>query len=97
MKGAQDLLEYCYVRNTKGLFKGFLMLVEDLKQEHESHFNKLKNALPEEYQDLIEQADYLDDDKFDHIRKRILDMGNENLRNFSTEFEKYTVSFRFKN
>jgi|DEB0MinimDraft_6_1074348.scaffolds.fasta_scaffold137615_2 hypothetical protein len=97
MRNAEEFLEYCYVRNTKSLFKGFLMLVEDLKQEHESHFGKLRDALPEEYQDLINQADYLDEDKFEHLRKRVLDMGNENLRNFSTEFEKYTVSFRFNN
>ena len=97
MKQAQDLLEYCYVRNTKALFKGFLMLVEDLRYEHKNNFNKLKEALPEEYQDLLVQADYFDDDKFEHVRKRILDMGNENLRNFSTEFEKFSISFRFKN
>ena len=96
MRQAQDLLAYCYTRNTKSLFKGFLMLIEDLKQEHNSNFDKLRKALPDS-EDLINQADYFDDAKFEHLRKRVLDMGNENLRNFSSEFENYTVSFRFKN
>ncbi len=83
-------------RNTVSLFKGFLMMLEDLQKEHEIHFGKLKRNLPDEYSALIDQADYFDQDKIQHLRKRTLDIGNEAIRNIEGGMENFTIDFVFK-
>ena len=70
--------------------------MEDLYTEHQIAFGKLKKNLPEE-SPLIDQADYFDRDKLQYLRKKILDMGNETVRESNVNFEKFTISFRFKN
>jgi len=93
---AKALLSEKVARNTKGLFKNFLILMEDLYTEHQIAFGKLKKNLPDELP-LLDQADYFDKDKLQYLRKKILDMGNETVRESSTNFEKFTISFSFKN
>lgn len=83
-------------RNTVSLFKGFLMMLEDLQKEHEIHFGKLKRNLPDEYSALIDQADYFDQEKIQHLRKRTLDIGNEAVRNIEGGMENFTIDFVFK-
>ena len=38
-------------KNTKILFKSFLILIEDLNNDHLRNFEKLRSAIPEEYHD----------------------------------------------
>ena len=92
---AKGLLGEHYSRNTKRLFKSFLILLEDLKTEHEIHFCKLRKNLPQ-HKELIEQADYFDDRKMQYLRKKILDTGNENIRTNDDDLEKFTIHFEFK-
>lgn len=82
-------------RNTVSLFKGFLIMLEDLQREHQIHFSKLRRNLPESCAPLIEQANYFDEDKLQHLRKRTLDVGNEAIRNLEGELENFTISFTF--
>tara|TARA_Y100000361_G_scaffold154344_1_gene179790 strand:- start:2642 stop:2932 length:291 start_codon:yes stop_codon:yes gene_type:complete len=96
MKEARDMLSDEYGRSVRDLFKSFLILIEDLNEEHKSHFSKLKSGLPHEYSPLIEQADYFDENKLKYLRKKILDMGNENIRNVENNYSKYIISFDFK-
>ena len=87
--------KYCQ-RNTVSLFKGFLVILEDLHQEHQIQFDKLRDNLPEGCRPIIEQADYFDADKLQYLRKRTLDIGNESIRNIEGEFDNYTIEFTFK-
>jgi hypothetical protein len=80
--------------NTKSLFKNFLVLVEDLHAENQICFDKLKKHLPE-HSDIIDQANYLDDEKMQYLRKKILDIGNESMREANSNIEKFTVNFKF--
>lgn len=93
---AKDLLSERVSKNTRFLFKNFLVLMEDLQNDHQIAFDKLKEAMPERL-DLINQADYFDDHKMQYLRKKVLDMGNESLRESSTHLEKFTINFNFKN
>ena len=68
---AKGILGDYYGRNTKRLFKTFLILLEDLKIEH-------------------------DEKKMQHLRKKVLDMGNENIRSNDDDLEKFTIEFEFK-
>ena len=81
-------------KSTKSLFKGFLVLLEDLYTEHQIHFKKLKQNAPE-YKELIAQADYFDKDKLQYYRKKVLDIGNESIRETNSDLEKFTINFKF--
>jgi hypothetical protein len=48
-----------------------------------------------EHADLIDQANYLDEDKMQYLRKKILDIGNESMRENNSNIEKFTVNFKF--
>ena len=78
------------------LFKGMLIMVEDMKKDHDFHYDKLYQHIPAEYHSIIDTANHFTPDKVNWIRKRILDMGNESIRNFDSELNNYTVSFIFK-
>ena len=94
---AKGLLQEHYSRNTKSLFKHFLILLEDLQLEHCINFAKLKRNLPAEHKALVDQADYFDRDKMQYLRKKVLDIGNEAVRSNSTDLERFEIYFEFKN
>ena len=78
------------------LFKMMLMMVEDMKKDHNFHYDKLYSEIPEAYHPVINAANHFTEDKVSWIRKRILDYGNESLRNVQNELENYKVEFIFK-
>jgi hypothetical protein len=79
------------------LFKQYLMLIEDLKFEHDQYLKKIKTEVPSEYHNVIDNADTFDEEKMSRIRKRVLDIGNETIRSLDNELEDFTVNFVFKN
>jgi hypothetical protein len=92
----KEILQERYEKHTKGLFKSFLFVLEDLQDDHNAHFAKLKNALPSMYHTLIDQANYFDHDRLQRLRKRVLDLGNDSLRGQNEDLEKFTVILNFK-
>ena len=92
---AKDILTSKTDQAIRFLFKNFLILLEEMQKEHENNFDKLYEALPEEYHDLIDMADYFDETKFEIYRKRVLDFGNEILRNHMDDLQHYEVHFIF--
>lgn len=94
---AQDFLNDRSDYYIRFMFKSFLNIVEDLQSNHEINFGKLYESLPEEYHDLVDMADYFDNDHFGKYRKKILDLGNSVLRDYNNEVENLTVEFKFKN
>jgi len=91
----KDILQERYEKHIKNLFKSFLFILEDLNDDHCINFAKLKRALPD-YKELIDQADYFDQDKMKFLRKRVLDLGNDSLRCQNEDLDKFTVIFNFK-
>jgi len=63
------------------LFKTFLEDLENLKKDHDLMLQKMseKNG-----QDFSNSINYLNEEKYNHIRKRILDHGNECDRQLNT-------------
>ena len=94
---ADQLLGNLCERNAKTLFKGFLILLEDLHKDHELNFDKLRNSMPQKYLPLLDQADYFDKNKMQYLRKKTLDLGNEIVRNIESEFQNFTIEFKFDN
>ena len=79
--------------NTSDLFKRMLMILEDIKHEHDRQFALLLESAPNDFKPVIRQANYLDDSKVAHLRKRVLDVGNESLRKLACELEQVRVEF----
>ena len=78
------------------LFKMMLLMVEDMKQDHNFHYQKLYDNIPEQYHPVINAANHFTEEKIAWIRKRILDYGNESIRNLQSEIDNYSVGFIFK-
>ena len=78
------------------LFKMMLYMVEDMKKDHDFHYEKLYKEIPNEHHAIIRTANHFTPEKVNWIRKRILDYGNESIRNLHSDIDNYTVSFIFK-
>lgn len=79
------------------LFKQYLMLIEDLKFEHDHFLKKIKTEIPSEFHNIIDNADNFDNDKLSRIRKRVLDIGNETIRSLDSDMDDFSINFVFKN
>ena len=93
---AKKILNNNSYKEISGLFKTMLMLVEDMKKDHDFHYQKLYEELPEEHHGVVNAANHFTPEKLAWIRKRILDYGNESIRNMEKEIENYQVTFKFK-
>lgn len=87
----KELLEFQVNRNIINLYKSFLIILEDIQDEHRNNFEKLKDAMPENSQ-LINQADYWDDSKMEYVRKKVLDQGNNTQREILGHLEKFDLT-----
>lgn len=59
------------------LYKTFLLLVEDLSTDHQIMLKKIAEKNGQEYADDV---NYFTPEKYDQLRKRVLDQGNETSR-----------------
>tara|TARA_R100000406_G_C3084574_1_gene117901 strand:+ start:452 stop:850 length:399 start_codon:yes stop_codon:yes gene_type:complete len=77
-------------RSITNLYKRFITSAEDLKFEHEQFTKKLiqSGVSPE----LVKKLDYFDQQKYNHIRKNILDIGNEMNRDLENHFKMINLS-----
>jgi hypothetical protein len=64
-------------RNIVILYKRYINLLEDLQEEHINMLNKLNSKVDLE---TLKNVDYFDENKYNYLRKRILDLGNETIR-----------------
>ena len=93
MKSERELLEFQVLRSITNLYKSFLTLVEDLSEDHKEQFERLKEALPES-EDIIRQAEYLDEGQLNDLRKKILDSGNDVRRELFACMENFEIKFK---
>ena len=73
-----------------------MILVEDIQHENINSFNKLKRLSPEK-SDSIDCANFLDEAKMEYLRKKILDAGNDCIRNMEREIKKFEISLKLEN
>jgi hypothetical protein len=90
----REVLRFQIERNVKAIFGSYLAMLEDLGVEHDIALNKLAENLPAEYARFVDLADYLTDDKGTQLRKRVLDVGNNHLRQINDVLEGFEVTFR---
>lgn len=80
-KTARRIIELQIVRQTTQLYKGYLEDIEDIFVEQSQIIERLKKNLPTEYHVMVDAANSMDKIKFERCRKRILDSGNDAIRN----------------
>jgi len=90
----REVLRFQVERNVKAIFWGFLAQLEDLTVEHDIAMNKLRENLPDEYVRFVDLADHLTDDKAAQLRKRVLDIGNNHLRQINDVLAGFDVTFK---
>ena len=90
---AKELLRFQTYKEITYLYKRYLTIVEDLREEYKGMIQKLEENVSEENQALIRVANFLDENRFALIRKRVLDSGNEAIRAMEQQIEKFKVEF----
>ena len=80
----QDAVQLIVQRNITKLFKSLLDVADDLKQQNSSMLLKVSR---ETSMGFVQQINYLTPEMMDQIRKRVLDLGNESIREISSILE----------
>lgn len=78
-------------RNIVSLYKRYINLIEDLQEDHINMLNKLNSKID---QDTLKSIDYFDENKYNYIRKKILDNGNEVIREIEKNLEKLNFTLK---
>lgn len=65
----------------------------EVKESHDEFYGKLMEKLPPEYITTLVVGNPLSDDKFMRLRKKILDKGNDTIRDSELELGQYSISF----
>ena len=87
----KELLTFQINRGIVNLYKKYFLIIQDLKQEHEVLLEKVAQ---ETSPDFPQKIDYFTEDKYNYIRKKILDAGNDSIRELEKTLE--VVDVRFK-
>lgn len=65
------------------VFKTYLDLLEQITEEHDEAMGKLMDALPPEHRASVHLADHFGEARFAAIRRRVLEIGNDSIREIS--------------
>jgi hypothetical protein len=87
----KEFLLFQIHRNITSLYKRYLNLIEDIQEEHINMLNKLNNKIDQE---TLKNLDYFDDNKYNYLRKKILDLGNETSREIIKNFDLLNVEIK---
>ena len=83
----EEIFLFQVERNVKNLYKSFLETVEILKDRHDGKMSELELSLPNESY-LVRLADSFNEEEMQRARKRILDSGNDCIRNIEEAAKK---------
>lgn len=87
----KEYLAFQLNRNVVTLYKKLFEIVEDMRQEHQSMLQKVEKKTSK---DFIDSINYLDDNKINYIRKKILDSGNDAIRNIENNFKAVKITLK---
>ena len=89
-KNLNEFVLFQIQRNIVNIYKRYIVSTEDLRKDHLIFLKKLKEAGVSE--ELLNKLDYFDDEKYNYVRKKILDSGNEATRDLDKYFGLIDVS-----
>jgi len=80
----QKAVQFIVQRNITKLFKSLLDVADDMKQQNSSMLLKVSRETSMKY---VQDINYLTPEMMDHIRKKVLDLGNESIREIASVLE----------
>jgi|TARA_B110001454_G_C12641357_1_gene401325 hypothetical protein len=80
----KEIISFQIHRNITNLYKKYFEISEDLLEEHKLFIARLKSLNDSSKVDLI---DYFTEEKYNNIRKKILDAGNDSIREIEKALE----------
>ena len=80
----QKAVQLIVQRNITKLFKSLLDVADDMKQQNSIMLSKVARETSLEF---VQHVNYLTPEAMDHIRKKVLDLGNESIREISSVLE----------
>ena len=87
----KDYIIFEFQRSIVNFYKRQLNIVEDIRQDHRLFVSKISTIAP---RDSVKNMDYFDDKKYNYIRKKVLDSGNEICREFEEVFDYLDVKIK---
>ena len=78
-------------RNVIALYKKYINLIEDMQEDHINMLNKLNSKVDLQ---TLKNVDYFDENKYNYIRKKILDSGNEAVIEIERNLEKLNFTLK---
>ena len=89
----KEMMSFQFHRNIVGLYKKYLNILEDIKKDHTILINKVEEKNGKEF---AQNIDYIDAEKYNYYRKKVLDSGNEIYRELESMLEKVDFSLKKK-
>ena len=84
----KDVISFQVHRNIVNLYKKYFEVTEDLMTEHRLFISKIQTKIKPSGLDIdLKELDYFTDEKFNQIRKKILDAGNDATRELDKALE----------
>lgn len=87
----KDYVSFQIHKSLVNLYKKYLVLIEDIREDHDNMIDKISNKIDE---NTLKNVDYFDDNKYNYLRKKILDIGNESIREIEKNFEFIKMEFK---
>jgi len=88
------ILSFTIRRNITNLFKDFLVILENLEDDHNEALNKLVKTLPPDSQKQLYLADHFTEEKMGQLRKKVLSAGNSAIREIEAQMDNFEVKFK---
>lgn len=80
----QKAVQLIVQRNITKLFKSLLDAADDMKHHNSIMLSKVARETSMEF---VQHVNYLTPEHLDHIRKKVLDLGNESIREITSVIE----------
>ena len=90
---SHQAVQFIVQRNITKLFKSLLDVVDDIKQQNSSMLLKVSRETNTRY---IQDINYLTPEMMDHIRKKVLDLGNESIREIGSTLDCFELKVNEK-
>ena len=87
----KELLLFQTNRCIVNFYKNHLYMLESLKKEHQSMLKKVQNQTSKEFSENI---DYFDENKYNYLRKKTLDLGNDILRELENNLKMFNIRIK---
>lgn len=91
-----EILHFQAHRIITNFYKEMLVMIEDLAEEHDDALCKLQDNLPDQYKKYVDLADYFPEEKSIKLRKRILDRGNDAIRQIEDQLKNFEIKIKTK-